>query len=408
MSFFASDFSKRLSKLTGHRPDRPHPGEQTRPVPERPAVRHDRGMNVQLDILALEPFHGGPRKAMLDALLRYSRHRWTVLKLPPRRIERRLVAAAHWFAEQISRHWAGRLDVLMTSEAMNLGDLFRLVPQLADKPSVVYFHDNQLPSTYSTTEAPHQVVNLGTAAAATEIWFNSLYHLRTFLKRATVVVERHPELAGRNPLPAIAAKAQLMPPPVDLSLGRQLLEASAVERDPRMLFVDTRDADIRTLNAALGGLYRRGEKYTLTTVGPVDGLDESLPRSTISERDDDAQIRAMLRSAVMFSARPGAASDHYAVRALQLGCWPIFPNSGVYPELLPKSLHSQCLYDSIDPTKVVNQLQNVWWMERPKDFRSELSHLLGVFDAATAVANMDDRLEQLAIAASIRGEIGSS
>jgi hypothetical protein len=365
-------------------------------------------MNVQLDILALEPFYGGPRKAMLEALLRYSRHRWTLLKLPPRRIERRLAAAAHWFAEQLSRHWVGRVDVLLTSEAMNLGDLFRLMPQLADKPSVVYFHDNQLPPANARTEAPHQVVNLGTASVATEIWFNSLFHLKTFLKRATALVERNPEIASRNPLPEIAAKAQLMPPPVGLALGSQLLEESAVERDPRMLFVDTRDADVRTLNSALGGLYRRGEKYTLTTVGPVDGLDDSLPRSTISERDEEAQVRAMLRSAVMFSARPGASSDHYAVRALQLGCWPIFPNSGVYPELLPKSLHSQCLYDSVDPTKVVSQLQNVWWIEQPKNYRSELSELLGAFDAATAVRNMDDRLEQLAIAASIRGEVGSS
>ena len=57
-------------------------------------------MAAQLDILALEPFYGGARRAMLDTIMRYSRHRWTLLRLPPRRIERRLAAAAHWFAEQ--------------------------------------------------------------------------------------------------------------------------------------------------------------------------------------------------------------------------------------------------------------------------------------------------------------------
>ena len=40
---------------------------------------------------------------MLETLVHYSKHRWTVLKLPPRRIERRLTAAAHWFAEMIER-----------------------------------------------------------------------------------------------------------------------------------------------------------------------------------------------------------------------------------------------------------------------------------------------------------------
>src|SRR5688500_17223899 len=99
----------------------------------------------QLNILALEPFYGGARRAMLETLVRCSRHRWNVLTLPARRIERRLSAAANWFAEQLTRHWVGRVDLLFTSEALNLASLFQLMPALARKPSVVYFHENQLP-----------------------------------------------------------------------------------------------------------------------------------------------------------------------------------------------------------------------------------------------------------------------
>src|SRR5438105_2035135 len=117
------------------------------PFQTRPKVRRIRlaEMSRQLDILALEPFYGGGRRHMLETLVHYSRHRWTLLKLPPRRIERRLTAAAHWFAEQLTRHWVGRVDVMFTSEALNLADLYRLMPNLLKKPSVVYFHNNQLP-----------------------------------------------------------------------------------------------------------------------------------------------------------------------------------------------------------------------------------------------------------------------
>ena len=153
----------------------------------------------QIDILALEPFYGGARRIMLDALIHCSRHRWTLLKLPPRRIERRLSAAAHWFAEQLSRHWVGRTNLLFTSEAMNLSDLYRLAPGLLQLPSVVYFHENQLPEVDADRETPLDFVNLNTAAAATEIWFNSLYHLRMFLARASALVKRHPDLAARSP-----------------------------------------------------------------------------------------------------------------------------------------------------------------------------------------------------------------
>ena len=142
-------------------------------------------MARQLDILALEPFYGGGRRNMLETLIHFSRHRWTLLKLPPRRIERRFSVAAHWFAEQLTRHWVGRVDLLFTSEAMNLADLYRLMPQLIRKPSVVYFHSNQLPHPAATSDNPLDMANLNTATASTEIWFNSLFHLRDFLSRAT-------------------------------------------------------------------------------------------------------------------------------------------------------------------------------------------------------------------------------
>src|SRR5437588_7307741 len=129
-------------------------------------------MSSQLDILALEPFFGGIRRHMLEAIVRCSRHRWTVLKLPPRRIERRLSAAANWFAEQLSRHWVGRVDLVFTSEAMNLANLFHLVPALEGHPAVVYFHDNQLPDLSTFRDDPLDLVNLNTATAATELWFN--------------------------------------------------------------------------------------------------------------------------------------------------------------------------------------------------------------------------------------------
>ena len=109
-------------------------------------------MGRQLDILALEPFYGGPRKAMLETIMRYSRHRWTVLRLPPRRIERRLAAAAHWFGELLNRHWAGRIDVLFTSEAMNLADLLRLSAAHLARPASSTSRE-QLPPSASALRA---------------------------------------------------------------------------------------------------------------------------------------------------------------------------------------------------------------------------------------------------------------
>src|SRR4051794_4848584 len=103
------------------------------------ACRINRMSSTQLDILALEPFYGGVRRVMLDQVIHCSRHRWTVLKLPPRRIERRLTAAAHWFAEQLSRHWVGRVDMVFTNEGLELSDLYRLGAGPPEKPAGRFF-----------------------------------------------------------------------------------------------------------------------------------------------------------------------------------------------------------------------------------------------------------------------------
>jgi len=358
-------------------------------------------MSRQLDILALEPFFGGARRVMLETMVRCSRHRWTVLKLPPRRMERRLTAAAHWFAELLSRHWVGRVDLVFCSEALNLSDLLRLVPALARKPAVVYFHSNQLPAPNVKSETPVDIVNLNTAAAARELWFNSVFHLRSFFAKASAFVERHPELSGRNPLPELVAKAHMMPPLVDLGMVHETVEGHGIPRRKRTVFLDTRDANAALLNTAFKILDRRGEGYNLITVGPVEELLPDLPRRTISERDEVAQIRALSEAGVIISGKPEAPADHHLVRGLSLGCWPVVPNSGVYPELLPEALQYACTYDGT-PDGLVSRLQDTWHLERPEGFEKDLLEILQRFDAITACRAMDDRFAELAEAGAVR------
>ncbi len=358
-------------------------------------------MSAQLDILALEPFYGGVRRAMLEAVIRGSRHRWTLLKLPPRRIERRLAAAAHWFAEQLSRHWVGNLDLLFTSEVLNLSDLYRLMPALLKKPSVVYFHSDQLPVPGTLSHSPLDLVNLNSAAAATEIWFNSMSHLRSFLARAGSLVSRHPELASHSPMAELTTKAQIFQPPIDLSAIHALAPGMQGQREKRSIFVETRDADIHLLNATMAILERRSEKFKLFSVGNLDRLDDRFERITLPENDDNLQAQAMLESGVFLSVKPDAPCDHYAVRALAAGCWPLFPNSGVYRELLPEGLHTSCLYEARAEV-LASRLQDAFHLEQLGGYEAQQLLILRRFDPVVACRAMDERLSDLASTAAIR------
>ena len=346
-------------------------------------------MSKQLDILALEPFFSSDRRNMLETLIRCSRHRWTLLKLPARRMERRLATASHWFAEQLSRHAVGRFDLLFSSEALNLADLYRLQPQLARKPAVVYFHDNQLPDPALVSAAATDFANLNTAAAATEIWFNSKYHVRAFLSGVSALVAANEELAAQSPIPTLTGKIHYMPLPVEMGVQEPVAPIA------RSLFVETRGANMDLLNAALESLQQQGDTIDLLVVGSDRNLKSNFSRQLIGEDDVAAQFRGLLQATAFVSTRIALPFDEQAVRALRLGRRTALPRAGVYPELLPKAMFGFCLYD-VNSDSLAARLQDALYLPLENVGEADLERILHQFDPIAACKAMDDRLSEIA------------
>jgi hypothetical protein len=359
-------------------------------------------MAVELQILALEPYYGGPRRQMLQTIVRHSRHAWTVLKLPPRRVERRLAAAARWFAELIERGAIeeGGCDVVFGGEMLNLPDLQRIVPWLARVPAVVYFHENQLPTAERVTGSPLELVNLNSAMAASEAWFNSQWHQDQFVDKAAALVQRVPEISGRNPMSEIRGKSMVVPPPVDFAAVR---EASVAAKDARTLFVDLRaGADVGLLMRALAELEARGEAYHLITVGQR-GLPAELRRTEVSERDDGALYRALSEAGVYLGLRAaGVTADELIVPALVAGCRPIVPAAcGMYGEALAPATHASCLHDGT-VEGIVGRILDAWYTERLAGWEAKQQELLGPYEASEGVRIIDELLCEVAAGKAIR------
>jgi hypothetical protein len=360
-------------------------------------------MSLDLDILAIEPFYGGVRKAMLDTIMQNSAHRWTLLKLPPRRIERRLVAAAHWFAEHLVLHNVANVDLVFASDALNLADFFRLVPALAGIPSVAYFHTNQLPppdaeQDITAPAAPAVLANLSTAAAAQEIWFNSAYHQKCFFERTRALLARHEKSFDRDPLVELAGKSRVMLPPTDLQIVQHVQTASSIQRDKRTIFVDTRDADCQLLNQALETLAKRKQAFKLITTGPAKGLSAAWPRATVPENDQFAIVQGMLKSGLFVSTRQDAFWDEKMLLAVAAGCWPVAPAQGVYSELIPKLLDERCMFDGTYG-HLAFVIQDFWELILPEGYEAALQSILDAANSTGMTMAIDERLVEIVIAA---------
>ena len=172
-------------------------------------------------VLALEPFYGGSHRAFLDGWRAHSRHRWTILGLPPHHWKWRMRHGAVTLTREVERQAGGGTawDVLVTSDMLNLAEFRGLTdgPWRA-LPTVLYFHENQL--TYPSQVADERDLHLAytnftSATTAEAVWFNSEFHRSEFLSQFDQWLTRMPDYMHRDELRDIERKSAVVYPGIE-------------------------------------------------------------------------------------------------------------------------------------------------------------------------------------------------
>jgi hypothetical protein len=128
----------------------------------------------------------------------FAEHDWTVLTLPARYFSWRIRGnSLSWSRQERARLEAG-YDLVIATSMVDLATLRGFVPQLAQVPNLVYFHENQFAypvtseqNSRGTVEA--QIVNLYSALCADRVLFNSHYNRQTFLSGVARLLKKLPD-----------------------------------------------------------------------------------------------------------------------------------------------------------------------------------------------------------------------
>src|SRR6058998_3034716 len=102
-----------------------------------------------MNILYLDPFHGGSHAAVAEGYARHSQHHVTLLTLSIAGGWRwRMRGAAVTLARELREQARGRtvkFDIIIATDMLNLAVFLGLTRDLtAGVPVVLYFHENQL------------------------------------------------------------------------------------------------------------------------------------------------------------------------------------------------------------------------------------------------------------------------
>ena len=379
-----------------------------------------------MHILFLNPFHGGSHAAVAEGYARHSQHDVELLTLSIAGGWRwRMRGAAVTFArmlrerqrpggKQTSRQAdkarsdtvsqspgllvsRSGFDLILATDMLDLASFLALTRDLtAGIPAALYFHENQLTYPLPAGRARDLAfpwINYTSALAADAIFFNSDFHRRAFLDALPGLTGRYHDHQELALIDTIAAKAQVLPPGIDLSRlddrrpykhdiscpdDRLMIEhedsrpetqsnLKSVIRSP--LHPLTSSSPVILWNSrweydkgpeeffdALGALDARGVDFRLIVIG--EHVDPRVPafsaaRERLAPRTlawgyapDTAAYRDLLwRADIVVSTAIQEFFGISVIEAMYCGCVPILPRRLSYPEILPPEHHAVCLYD---------------------------------------------------------------
>ena len=302
-----------------------------------------------MKILALEPFYGGSHQAFLDGWSSRSKHEWTILHLPASHWKWRMRHAAITFAKEvIARFEAGeRWDIIFCSDMLDLATLKGLVGrQISGLKSVAYFHENQL--TYPVREEKERdnhfaITNLTTCLAADSIWFNSEFHLHSFLDALPKLLRQMPDHQLTDKVGDIRAKASVLSPGID-DLECPVRKANDC---PHILWAARweHDKNPEAFFKALDLLKSSGVKFRVSVIGEQF---EETPSVFAHARDlfkdeivhwgyqstREKYLTVLQEADVVVSTAIHEFFGVGVVEAIASGAYPLLPPRLSYPELL--------------------------------------------------------------------------
>jgi len=336
-----------------------------------------------MNILYLDPFHGGSHAAVAEGYNRYSQHEITLLTLSIAGGWRwRMRGAAVTLARGLREHVHGqpaKFDIIVATDMFDLAAFLGLTRDLtAGVPVALYFHENQL--TYPlppgrVRDLAFPWINYTSALTADALCFNSDFHRRAFLEALPTLLGRFHDHRELDLIDAIAAKARVLPPGIDLARldpttddRRPTTEYDFVTPSPLHPFAPAPapvilwnsrweyDKGPQAFFAALRDLAARGLDFRVIVAG--EHIDPNAPdflaaRELLGPRvlawgyaPNLAAYRAMLwQSDIVASTAIQEFFGISVIEALYCGCVPVLPRRLSYPELLPAEHHADCLYD---------------------------------------------------------------
>ena len=345
-----------------------------------------------MKILLLEPFFSGSHKQWAEGYQSFSKHEIKILSLKGRHWKWRMFGGAVSLANQFNAT-EFEPDLILASDMLDLTTFLSLCRQKTQHiPVAIYFHENQITYPWSPSDqdvslqrnVQYGFINYTSALAADQVFFNSNFHLKSFIEALPSFLGQFPDAKGLDNINAIEQKSKVLPLGMDLKKFDKLVEKKYQEeaiilwnhrweydKNPNEFFETLFKLKAENIKFKL---IATGESYKKTPAVFEEAktkLKEQLLHFGFVEQAEK-YVQLLHLSDILPVTSQQDFFGGSTVEAIYCNCYPLLPKRLAFPEHIPASLHHVHLYNSTNELyqKLKSAIQDITTIRKKQNFRN--------------------------------------
>ena len=171
-----------------------------------------------MKILIIEPYYTGSHKQWADGYQKHSQHEIRILSMKGQFWKWRMHGGAVTLANQFNE-MAWTPDLIIATDMLDLTTFLSLTKNRSYKISTaIYFHENQLTYPWSPEDRDIQnkrdthygFINYSSALVADKIFFNSKFHMNSFLEELHPFLKQFPDHQELDSINIIRSRSEVL------------------------------------------------------------------------------------------------------------------------------------------------------------------------------------------------------
>ncbi len=318
-----------------------------------------------MKILIIEPYFTGSHKQWAEGYKRHSSHDIKILSIKGQFWKWRMHGGAITLAKMFdAMDWLP--DLILATDMLDLNTFLSLTRDKSNGiPTALYFHENQLSYPWSPDDrdiknkrdSHYGFINYSSALAADRVFFNSKFHMRSFLDALNPFLKQFPDYQELGTIDIIKEKSEVLFLGMDLTRFREY----ALRKDSRPNILWNHrweyDKNPKSFFSVLKRVKNESNDFGLVILG--ENFSKSPKVFEESKKEFKNQIvhwgyldsfeeyaKWLWKSHII----PVTSNQEFfggsVMEAIYCGVWPILPNRLTYPELIPKIFHKDNTYNT--------------------------------------------------------------